>query len=311
VNDHRSVRVVEKRCRLDADALRELSRVSMATGSPLTSDQAGIGACPAIGWTPFWRTGVPLTPTHFSSGSTPCANSVLRLRVTLCTWCTLKAAGHARSPCCSPTGGPGHSWSTSQSSLSSLTQHPQARLLAADIHRQVELQFLSRPRIGIKTQHPQRLEVRPLDLTQLREEVLDARSLGHRHDTSVPLTDRTAGGSRPQSHRPADADELARGRLTAKADCDERSAGGCRRLERDRAVALVRALGRIRSEAVVSRVPAGRVSCRMFMFSRLASGWLPPRKATSPATPPTAAPKLDPTYARSFPPSRSGPRLAL
>jgi hypothetical protein len=53
-------------------------------------------------------------------------------------------------------------------------KHPQVRLLAADVQRQVPLQFFPRVCVGIEAQLPQRLEVRPLDVVQLREEIIDA-----------------------------------------------------------------------------------------------------------------------------------------
>src|SRR5664280_1374914 len=53
-------------------------------------------------------------------------------------------------------------------------KHPQIRLPAADVYRQVPLQLLPRLRIGVEAQGPERLEVRPLDVVELCEEVIDA-----------------------------------------------------------------------------------------------------------------------------------------
>src|SRR5271165_7312391 len=69
-------------------------------------------------------------------------------------------------------------------------KHPQACILAADIHRQVPLQFLPRLRVGIAAHLPERLQVRPLDVAQLREEVIDTRPPGHRHGVSLPCRSR-------------------------------------------------------------------------------------------------------------------------
>ena len=74
-------------------------------------------------------------------------------------------------------------------------KHPEARLLAADVHREVPLQFLPRLGVGIAAQLPEHLEVRPLDVVELREEVIDAGPLGHRHGVSVPRSER-AGAAR-------------------------------------------------------------------------------------------------------------------
>ena len=53
------------------------------------------------------KIGACLTPTLFNAGSTLCANSALKSKVTSCTWCTLKVAVRAQCRCYSPTGGPG------------------------------------------------------------------------------------------------------------------------------------------------------------------------------------------------------------
>src|ERR1019366_7114939 len=74
-------------------------------------------------------------------------------------------------------------------------KHPQVRLLTADIHRQVPLQFLPRLRVGIEAQLPQHLEMPPLDVVELREEVIDTRPHRHRHRglLRVQLTRRPGG----------------------------------------------------------------------------------------------------------------------
>jgi hypothetical protein len=67
-----------------------------------------------------------------------------------------------------------------------ILEHPKVRIFATHVDRQVIFQFLPRLGVSIEAELPERLEVRPLNVIQLPEVVINIVPLRHRHALRLP-----------------------------------------------------------------------------------------------------------------------------